>query len=392
MQNVLLKWASLSLVISLFTNVQLMAAQDDTVRVQFTKTAPVIDGVGDDDCWNNDSIEWQEIDQVWMPWGGTIPSDDFNGKYMVCWNKDSNLLYFLAETTDDSYITNYVCGNDGYPSYDILELFIDPDRSGGYHLIDGTGSVWGIPRGNGENAFSHHIAIDVPDDGASTNSCCVMDLGGTASDANPVRVQYTSHFPEIVVSRSGQVLTWEFSLKVYNDTYTSANPEASRKPLEVDDVMGFTAAYCDADGAVGRDHFIASVPGNGSQLDTEGGQQIYNQAWKNCDAYGVFKLMDTAAVVVDPPTASGKVLTTTQVEVIPTRVAGQMKVNVNSAAVGMVNIEILDLAGRQVTRFVGSKVASSFSKTCDMTTVARGLYMVRVSVGGTTSVQKIVKL
>lgn len=94
MRLFLLKWVSLTGLISLVAGSLVFGAQDDTVRVQFTKTVPVIDGIGDDECWNNDSIEWQEIDQVWIPWGGTMTADDFTGKYMVCWNKDSNLLYF----------------------------------------------------------------------------------------------------------------------------------------------------------------------------------------------------------------------------------------------------------------------------------------------------------
>lgn len=392
MRLFLLKWVSLTGLISLVAGSLVFGAQDDTVRVQFTKTVPVIDGIGDDECWNNDSIEWQEIDQVWIPWGGTMTADDFTGKYMVCWNKDSNLLYFLAEITDDAFVDGYVLGQNedtygGYPDYDILEIFIDENRSKGAHLIDGTGTVWGsYPRGNGENAFAYHLTVKEPlTDGTTVTDLYAIDLGGGLAD-QPTKYDYVSHIKEFAVSRDGSNFVWELALSVYGDTYAHATPENSRISLVVDKIIGLSMAYCDNDGVdevkKSRDNFIGSVAVT---------SEHYNDHWWNATDFGVLKLMDTAAVVANPPTAISDIRGNMQLEVLPTRVAGQMKVNLTSAAVGEVNLEILDMAGRQIIRFTGSKNASVFIKTCDMTAVARGLYMVRVSVGGTTSVQKIVK-
>jgi hypothetical protein len=44
-----------------------MRVQDDTVKAPNVASLPIIDGQGSDDCWGD--VEWQEMDQVWIPWG-----------------------------------------------------------------------------------------------------------------------------------------------------------------------------------------------------------------------------------------------------------------------------------------------------------------------------------
>src|SRR5512136_206689 len=83
-------------------------AQDDTVLVAEVSTLPVFDGIGNDACWQN--AAWQSIDQVWIPWGTTMQSGDFSGRYKVVWSSADNVLCFLLEITDDVVSDAYVPG------------------------------------------------------------------------------------------------------------------------------------------------------------------------------------------------------------------------------------------------------------------------------------------
>jgi hypothetical protein len=113
--------------------------------------------LNNDEAWQ--AVEWKPISQIWMPYNN-LPSnlgqeaglqiwegaDDFTGKFKVLWSSETNLLYFIVEITDDVFTGGYVYNENpnsggGYPNYDIVEVFIDEDRSGGLHVFDGTGSV-----------------------------------------------------------------------------------------------------------------------------------------------------------------------------------------------------------------------------------------------------------
>ena len=69
--------------------------QDDTILAPNTLAAPVIDGIGDDACWQN--VKWQPIMQVWIPYGAKVDSSVYWGRYKVIWSSTTNLLYFLIE-------------------------------------------------------------------------------------------------------------------------------------------------------------------------------------------------------------------------------------------------------------------------------------------------------
>ncbi|MBN1416564.1 MAG: T9SS type A sorting domain-containing protein [Bacteroidales bacterium] len=242
------------------------ALQDDTVKVYDVVTPPVINGTGDDACWNN--ATWQTIDQVWINYGEVLESSDYSGRYKTVWSSKENLLYFLVEINDNAAIGGFVEGQtaDVY-NFDIAEVFIDEDHSGGPHIYDnpGTGE-------NAENAFAYHIYADFPMDGEVDTVCWVGDI------PRP----YTEHIPEFALRKTGNLYTREFSLKVYDDTYENDNPEASRVTLTKDKIMGLSLAYCDNDEDDGqRDNFFGSVwvP-----------EANYNDHWMNADDFGVVKL------------------------------------------------------------------------------------------------------
>jgi hypothetical protein len=257
--------------------------QDDPVLAPNVTNVPIIDGNGDDLCWQN--IPWQSIGQVWIPYGDTVTSDDYSGRYKVVWSSSTNLLYFLVEVTDDVFVDGFVLGVTGdIYNFDIIEIFIDEDKSGGLHVFDGTGNI-GLELGtNAENAFAYHIYAPFPGEGETTTSCFVGDLDGTSwSDSRTVN--YASHFPAFTLRKTGRTAVWELSLIVYSDTYEEENKNAARSHLQVDKEMGLSLAYCDNDDpdeeSKMRDNMFGSVyeppPGN--------------MHWMNADFFGRIRLV-----------------------------------------------------------------------------------------------------
>jgi len=220
---------------------------------------------------------WQSIVQVWIPYDSTVTPDDYSGRYKVIWSSTTNLLYFLMEVHDDVFVDGYKpTGGGAIYDYDISEVFIDENNSGGEHRYDGAGT-------NAENAFAYHMYAACPADGQVTTVWQVDDMAGTQSSSG--RANYTTHFPEFALRRTGQTAVREFSLIVYNDTYTESNKAAARSQLDTGKVMGLSVAYCDNDGLSEnpkvRDNMFGSVweayPGN--------------MHWMNANGFGHVKLV-----------------------------------------------------------------------------------------------------
>ncbi|MFW6327620.1 MAG: sugar-binding protein [Bacteroidota bacterium] len=266
---------------------------DDTVRALNVNNVPVIDGMADDAAWN--SAEWQSIDQMWITWGEPLlDSTDFFGRYKVVWSSEENLLYFLVEVNDDFFADGYVWSESttGYHNFDIVELFIDEDRSGGLHVFDGTGDFgekWGT---NAENAFSYHIMVDQPADQDTNSSFVVCDIAGTDwGYPDQIIPNYADHFPELVLFRDGDYYTWEFSLKVFDDSYDPKKTNNEPVELSAGKIMGLSLAYCENDqDDEQRDNFIGSVAVT---------QEAHNDHWKRADDYGVLKLVEGNGVKVN---------------------------------------------------------------------------------------------
>jgi hypothetical protein len=236
--------------------------QTDTLWVNQIVVPPVINGNPSDKCW--DSAAWEPINQVWIPWGGHMDSTDFYGRYKVLWSSSENLIYVLAETTDDIFVDGYVYKdspeNNNYPDYDLLEVFLDENASKGKHVFDGTGQTgidWGY---NAENAYAYHIMANNPADGDTSSLISVCDIIGT-SWSDYMIATYKIHFPGFALFRQGSHYYWEFSLRVYDENDNRADPpELNRVILYSGKIMGLSFAYCDNDQAgTTRDNFIGSV-------------------------------------------------------------------------------------------------------------------------------------
>ncbi len=253
-----------------------LRVQDDTVKTPKLENVPTVDGLSDDACW--EGAKWQTIDQVWIDYGIPVESDDYTGRYKVAWSETENVLYFVVEITDDIFIDGYEYPGGGYYNYDIVEVFIDEDKSGGLHAYE-TEEI------NAENAFSYHIVVDAPEDGEVNSEFVVCDIGAAGT------MNYAGHFPELALRKNGNQYTWEFSLAVYDDTYDHGDPEASRVTLTEDKIIGLSLAYCDNDAPDGiRDNFFGSVWVPAEE---------YNDHWMNADGYGTIELIPESSGISD---------------------------------------------------------------------------------------------
>ncbi len=277
----------------LSTGIELISIPEQLVLSQpnlYAKEAislPSIDGFGDDDCWK--TTNWLPINQMWITWGDPmLPADDFQGSFKVMWSSVTDKMYFLVRTTDDVFVDGYNWPGTSYPDYDILEIFIDEDHSGGAHVFDADGNL-------AANAFSHHLAIVEPADGSTSNSFVACDIAGTGW-ADRTTPNYANHFPKFVVRKEGRDYIWEFSMDVHSDEYNHSNATASIVELNIGKVMGLSLAYCDNDdpneNPLSRDNFIGSVyvP-----------ESAYNDHWKNADGYGVVTLVESSDPVNQAP-------------------------------------------------------------------------------------------
>lgn len=379
------------------------AAQDDTVKVQHATVMPLADGMGNDEAWKAEGVVWQSIDQVWMPWKGIAPTaSDFTGKYKVIWNEETNLLYFLVDIIDNSFIDGYDFasnGPSGYPNYDVVEIFIDENRSKGGHVFD-NGTE------NGQNALSYHITANSPAEGETTNDFTVEDLDGSDWSKSWV-VNYAAHFPAFAMKKTENNYVYEFSLKVFNDSYptqqkngsTVTDIENARGTLAAGKIMGLTMAYCDNDVNDGkRDHFFGSTPGkeytadfgfSGTQnsISAENGQQIFNTCWMSANDYGVLKLMKTDYTSVSAVNSTND----QQVSISPMVVTDQMNISILSDKNGFVDVAVYNLNGVKVAGFSDVKRNTRYNGTFNIQTLKEGAYLIKVSVNNETSVKKIIK-
>jgi len=339
-------------------------SQDRPVQAPHATVLPVIDGTGDDACWQNQT--WQSIDQVWIPYDGVVTPDDYSGQYKVAWSPTSNLLYFLVEIYDDVFIDGYVYGQgaDIY-NFDITEVFIDEDTSGGPHIFDDQTH-------NAENAFSYHIYADFPEDGGVNNEHRVNDMAGFYQSVN-----YTAHLPEFALRKNGEVATWEFSLIVYNDTYTQNNPEAARVQLQTDKIIGLSVAYCDNDDPDGqRDNMFGSVwePAPG------------NLHWQNADGYGRIKLVESIPDYISGTNSSP----TEAMKLYPNPTSSFLQLQIQNPYQGNISIHVYNILGQEVFKATDIKSGQLYNKTLFLNRLSAGVYFLQTQVGQSILRQKLI--
>jgi hypothetical protein len=218
--------------LTLFTSQWALA--EESVKISYIDSPPVIDGTMDK-VW--DSSPWMPMDFLIL--GEKPTPEDFSGAFKLRW--DEEYLYLLAKIRDDVLADSYPNPTEHYWDDDSLEIFLDPDASGGDHL-------------HSYNAYAYHIALDGN----------VVDLG-TEEEG---RILLNSHL-DSEWARSPDApydVIWEVRMKLYSDKWGELG-EKSRMALTDGHTLGFMLAWCDGDGKGVREHFVGSnviKPINGS--------------------------------------------------------------------------------------------------------------------------------
>ncbi len=272
-------------------------------------------------------------------------------------------MYLLFEINDDKFVNGYVysTSNGDYYNFDVVEIFIDENRSGEDHLYD-------------NNAFAYHIT-----GGHTTSEYDAIDMWSNT------RVNYKDHFPEFKRVQNGNVHTWEFSMMVLKDTYTpSGTPENFKAPLAAGKSMGFSAAYCDNDNSAinpKRDHFIAS-----KYLT----QANSNESYKNASHFGYMKLVNEPPS--GPSTASGSNFSKTlAITAYPNPVSDLMEISFSNNYVGKVGISIYNPAGQLIREMESDKNQITFLQSINLSPLNSGFYFIRVNTGDEYRFLKIIK-
>ncbi|WP_426429858.1 DUF6265 family protein [Winogradskyella sp. HB-48] len=218
-----------------------------TQNVKKAQSNPKIDGIGDENIWQN--TKWYPIDQLWL--GSQYNSTDFEGRYKLAWTKKA--LYLLAEIRDDKLIDINEDPLIAWWDDDCLEIFIDEDNSGGEHQYN-------------HNAFAYHIALDGN----------VVDMSTDKQGK-----LYNSHLESKRITKENTSV-WEVKILVFDDTYKD---DEKNTPIELlaGKNIGFALAYCDNDNSEHRENFIGSIPVEGEDK---------NRGWIDANIFGTLKLID----------------------------------------------------------------------------------------------------
>ena len=361
----------------IITSFPLASHDNETIELKETASPPVIDGKADDKCWKD--IEWLPIDQVWIPYGATVATEDYSGRFKVAWSSTQNLIYFLVEIVDDVGVDGFVQNvtADVY-HFDIIEVFIDENKSGGYHVFDGTSDSEQGLGVNAENAFSYHFYADFPAENSVITDKIVLDLDGK-NWGNSRSVNYSEHFPEFAFTKEKNTYTREFSLIVYNDTYESNNIEAARVQLNAGKILGLSLAYCDNDGLnespKTRDNFFGSVWVEAA---------AYNDHWKNADDYGTFKL-----VSVETKVQQRSIPKQSDLYIYPNPGINNFNIEIEDDYLGQFGIKIFNIIGQEIYNETGIKNIRILNQQIVTPDLPAGLYFFKLTLGQKKYNQKI---
>jgi len=262
------------------------------------------EATNDEEVWQN--AVWHNIDQVWLPYHNLTEAelkqqypdatregssrvitgpDDFSGRFKLAWNEEENLLYLLAEITDNVFVGGYIFSDKvsfNHSGYDVLEIFIDEDKSGGPFEQDLDDDNFAT------NAFAYHI-LTLPYGEDVTNYFYAIDMNGSKV------LNFDCHIPYFSFKRVGNIGTYEMAMKLYRpfkdlscSTGSERLPTDKESILEEGKKIGFSLAYCDNDKPTEftRDHFI------GSSFLPEGKN---NSNFQTADNFGTLTLMGEAA-------------------------------------------------------------------------------------------------
>jgi len=303
----------------------------DTIYAVQSLTPVTIDGSANDACWA--TATWKPINQVWIPWHGTMTTGDFSGKFKVAW--DSQYLYLLVEVVDDMLSDDHADPLQNWWDDDCVEVFIDENRSMGDHEKN-------------NNAFAYHINLKYD----------AIDMN---TSGNPVN--YKNNIIVKMDTIATNTYLWEIAIKNYSATFSLTNPEASRVTLTASKLMGLSMAYCDNDQTLGRENFI------GSMLLS---QATANDSYKNASLFGPV-VLKAATTGINREFESANQLAS----VYPNPVMNVVKIERKGTTTKPMQVEIYSATGALVksVNITGSQAAIQIGD------LLNGIYLIHLKSG-----------
>jgi len=315
--------------------------QLDTFKCTFSNTPVIIDGQASEECWENS--EWHAMDQVWIPFNTQMKPGDFEGRFKLAWDMD--YLYVLVEVVDDLLSDDHPDPFQNWWDDDCVEIFIDEDRSMGYHELSC-------------NAFAYHVSL----------SYDALDM-----DALGRGVNYKDNLEVKMDTNGANTYLWELAIKMYDASFTPGNPEASRVYLEKDKLMGFAIAYCDNDETTSRENFIGSMVMTAAHN---------NDMYKNADYFGPILLTAPESTV-----RTGKDQSNPGVRIYPLPASKQILVESPSASQNFQYLSILNLDGQVLIE----RTLSESTQTVNIELLSPGIYLLQLHGPKGSYTQRIVK-
>lgn len=315
----------------------------DTIKAVEALIPVVIDGSATEECWGK--AEWKPINQVWIPYAAKMTAGDFEGKYKVAW--DGTYLYLLFEIVDDMLSDDHSNPLQDWYNDDCLEIFLDENRSKGNH-----------ERNN--NAFAYHISL----------SYDAIDLNASGAGVN-----YKNNVIVDMDTIAAHTYLWEVAIKVYDASFTLANPEASRVTLTPKKLMGLTVAYCDNDQTTSRENFIGSMYMTAATA---------NDNYITADYFGSLLLMANQS---GTSAMEGKTISKQLVNVYPNPAQNQVWIEKLSNTSGSMSVEIHSMTGA----LVKSKSIDAMSEVIQIGDLLPGIYMVTIVSDQYMQTERIIK-
>jgi hypothetical protein len=355
---------------SIFSAIVLLLIINSAVASPFNykayraENAPVIDGIGNEECWSY--AKWESINQ---PFDGQVlpDSSDFYGRYKIVWT--SSRLYVLMEITDDKLVDNRINPSDNYWEDDLTEFFIDEDHTSQGHEcgVDAFNAlayhIAAVARDKNNYANGNIVSLDSPD---GINH--VIDLG---SDCNTGRALNLDDHVNAKIAKNGNKYTWELEFKIFDKTYNQNNKTNIPVNLTPKKVMGFAIAYCDDDSGK-RDNMIGTIPNHN---DYSGKYPFY----RFTNEFGTLTLNDSVLISAAIPFHETG---TFESKFWPNPVENTLHISNNNHSINMIRIN--NMAGQVLI----SQSVTKKTETIDVSKLHSGTYILELN----TSEEKIQRL
>lgn len=299
-----------------------------------TDTIPVIDGIGNDNCWKK--ANWASINHVWI--GPPVTPEDYSGKYKVLWTPQR--LYLLIEVVDDTLCLQPPVADprNNIYNYECIEIFIDEDNS---RETNYTGTY---------KAIAYHI------DSKGGVYYALGNAGWTGSLSDNINYKMTKV--------AAHTYDWEFEIKVFDKSFVYGGNNIP-VTLTNNKVMGWSLAYNDNDGGTTRQNMIGSVLVPGTTDDQR------NVSYYNASVFGKLTL-SSALTAVTQPTSSD--LSQSNVYYSNRRI----KVQLPDYKIENITFQLFDLCGKELKCLSINSSSKNKVTDVDVSNLPAGIYFARI--------------